>query len=53
MFTGRSNVVPEGKHATFNVVDGLAPGTAYTFSVAAVNDRGEGAPAVVGPAMIP
>jgi hypothetical protein len=53
IFTGRNIVVLEGKHATFNVVDGLTPGTAYTFSVAAVNDRGEGAPAIVGPVTIP
>jgi hypothetical protein len=52
-FTGRNIVVLEGKHASFNVVDGLKSGTAYTFSVSAVNDAGEGTPAVVGPVMIP
>lgn len=53
MFTGRNIVVLEGTHSTFNVVDGLTPGVSYTFSVAAVNDAGEGTPTVVGPVTIP
>jgi hypothetical protein len=53
VFTGRNIVVLEGRHATFNVVDGLTSGTTYTFSVAAVNNAGEGAPVTVGPVTIP
>ncbi|MGB6743119.1 MAG: right-handed parallel beta-helix repeat-containing protein [Terracidiphilus sp.] len=53
VFTGRNIVVLEGRHATFNVVDGLTSGAAYTFSVAAVNNAGEGAPVTVGPVTIP
>jgi hypothetical protein len=53
LFTGRNIVVLEGKHATFNVVDGLTSGASYTFGVAAVNDSGEGEPAMVGPVTIP
>lgn len=52
-FTGRNIVVLEGKHASFNVVDGLKSGASYTFSVSAVNNVGEGVPAVVGPIQIP
>jgi hypothetical protein len=52
-FTGRNIIVLEGTHATFNVVDGLTSGMSYTFSVAAVNEAGEGTPAVVGPVPIP
>ena len=53
LFTGRNIIVLEGAHSTFNVVDGLTPGASYTFSVAAVNDAGEGVPAVAGPVTIP
>jgi hypothetical protein len=53
LFTGRNIVVLEGKHATFNVIDGLESGAEYTFSVSAVGNAGEGAPAVVGPVRIP
>jgi hypothetical protein len=53
VFTGRNIIVLEGKHVTFNVVDGLTSGNSYTFSVSAVNNAGEGAPAVVGPVTIP
>jgi hypothetical protein len=53
MFTGRNIVVLEGTHSTFNVVDGLTSGASYSFSVAAVNAAGEGAPTVVGPMTIP
>jgi hypothetical protein len=53
LFTGRNIVVLEGRHLTFNVVDGLTSGATYTFSVAAVNNAGEGAPAAVGPVRIP
>lgn len=52
-FTGRNIIVLEGRHITFNVVDGLNSGASYTFSVAAINNAGEGAPAVVGPVTIP
>jgi len=52
-FTGRNVTALEGKHATFNVVDGLTPGTAYTFSVSAVNTNGEGTPTVIGPITLP
>ena len=53
VFTGRNIVVLEGRHVTFNVVDGLTSGATYTFSVAAVNNAGEGAPVTVGPVTIP
>ncbi|HVU48440.1 MAG TPA: right-handed parallel beta-helix repeat-containing protein [Terracidiphilus sp.] len=53
VFTGRNIVVLEGRHVTFNVVDGLTSGAAYTFSVAAVNNAGEGTPVTVGPVTIP
>ena len=53
VFTGRNVVVLEGRHVTFNVVDGLTSGAAYTFSVAAVNNAGEGEPVTVGPVTIP
>jgi hypothetical protein len=53
VFTGRNIVVLEGRHATFYVVDGLTSGAAYTFSVAAVNNAGEGTPVSVGPVTIP
>jgi len=53
LFTGRNIVVLEGRHVTFNVVDGLTSGSAYTFSVAAVNNAGEGTPVTVGPVTIP
>ena len=53
LFTGRNIIVLEGTHATFNVVGGLTSGASYTFSVAAVNDAGEGTPTVVGPVTIP
>jgi hypothetical protein len=53
IFTGRNIVVLEGRHATFNVVDGLTSGATYTFSVAAVNNAGEGTPVIVGPVTIP
>jgi hypothetical protein len=53
LFTGRNIVVLEGKHVTFNVVDGLTSGASYTFNVSAVNNAGEGAPATVGPVTLP
>ena len=53
VFTGRNIIVLEGTHATFYVVDGLTSGASYTFSVAAVNAAGAGAPAIVGPVTIP
>jgi Right handed beta helix region/Fibronectin type III domain/Protein of unknown function (DUF1565) len=53
LFTGRNVVVLEGRHVTFNVVDGLTSGSTYTFSVAAVNNAGEGTPVTVGPVTIP
>ncbi|MDR3724339.1 MAG: right-handed parallel beta-helix repeat-containing protein [Terracidiphilus sp.] len=52
-FTGRNIVALEGRHVSFNVVDGLQSGAEYTFSVSAVGNSGEGAPAVVGPVRIP
>ncbi len=52
-FTGRNIIVLEGRHITFNVVDGLTSGASYTFSISAINNAGEGAPAVVGPVTIP
>jgi hypothetical protein len=53
LFTGRNIVVLEGRHVTFNVVGGLTSGSTYTFSVAAVNNAGEGTPVTVGPVTIP
>jgi hypothetical protein len=53
LFTGRNIIVLEGRHATFNVVDGLESGAEYTFSVSAVSNAGEGTPVVVGPVRIP
>jgi hypothetical protein len=53
LFTGRNIIVLEGTHTTFNVVDGLTSGATYTFSVAAINDAGEGTAGVVGPVKIP
>jgi hypothetical protein len=47
MFTGRKFLVLGGRHVTFDVVDGLEPGKAYTFDVAAVNTAGEGTPRAV------
>jgi len=52
-FTGRNVIALEGRHITFNVIDGLTSGASYTFSVAAINNAGEGTPAVVGPVTIP
>jgi hypothetical protein len=52
LFTGRNIVVLEGKHASFNVVDGLTSGASYTFGVSAVSAAGEGTPAVVGPVTV-
>jgi len=52
-FTGRKVLALEGTtHTTFSVIDGLAAGETYTFSVAAVNPSGEGAPAVTNPVRI-
>ena len=53
VFTGRNIVVLEGRHTTFDVVDGLDSGKTYTFSVCAVNNAGAGTPVVVGPVTIP
>lgn len=53
-FTGRKVLALEGTaHTTFSVVDGLKPGETYTFSVAAINPSGEGAPAVTNTVKIP
>ena len=52
LFTGRNIVVLEGRHATFNVVDGLNSGASYTFNVSAVNGAGEGSATTVGPVTI-
>jgi hypothetical protein len=53
-FTGRNVLALEGTaHTTFTVMEGFAPGRTYTFSVAAVNPTGEGAPAVSAPVTIP
>jgi hypothetical protein len=53
-FTGRRVLALEGTtHTTFWVVDKLKPGETYTFSVAAVNPSGEGAPAVTNAVKIP
>jgi hypothetical protein len=52
-FTGRNIVVlQDGRHTTFKVISGLKPGT-YTFSVAAVNEAGEGQAATTEPVVIP
>lgn len=52
-FTGRNIIVLEGRHVSFNVVDGLESGVEYTFNVSAVNNAGQGPSAVVGPVRIP
>jgi hypothetical protein len=52
VFTGRNVLtLADGKHTTFKVISGLKPGT-YTFSVAAVNEAGEGAPATTEPVTV-
>lgn len=51
-FTGRNIVVLEGRHTTFDVIGGLTSGTAYTFSVSAVNNAGAGSPVVIGPVTV-
>jgi hypothetical protein len=53
LFTGRRIVVLEGRHSTFDVVDGLKSGSVYTFKVAAVSAAGTGDPVTVGPVMVP
>jgi Fibronectin type III domain len=45
VFTGRRTLTLEGRHVTFVTMDGLTPGTKYTFGVSAVNPLGEGEPA--------
>jgi hypothetical protein len=42
-FTGRRVLTLEGRHVTFVSLDGLTPGTKYTFGVSAVSPSGEGA----------
>lgn len=52
MFTGRNVLTLQGgKHTTFKVISGLKPG-AYTFRVSAVNEAGEGAPAITEPVTV-
>jgi len=52
-FTGRNIItLQDGRHTTFKVISGLAPGT-YTFRVAAVNEAGEGAAAITAPVDVP
>ncbi|MBV8832404.1 MAG: right-handed parallel beta-helix repeat-containing protein [Acidobacteriaceae bacterium] len=53
LFEGRRVVVLEGRHTTFDVVDGLESGRTYTFTVRAVTPDGEGAPATTKPVEIP
>jgi hypothetical protein len=51
-FTGRNIItLQDGRHTTFKVISGLAPGT-YTFHVAAVNEAGPGADAVTQPVIV-
>lgn len=46
-FTGRNVIVlQESKHVTFDVIKGLMPGKSYSFRVSAINDGGEGSPAI-------
>lgn len=42
VFTGRRLLTLEGTHVTFVSLDGLTPGTNYTFGVSAINPSGEG-----------
>ena len=42
VFTGHRELTLEGRHVTFVSLDGLTPGTKYTFGVSAVNPSGEG-----------
>jgi hypothetical protein len=45
VFTGRRMLTLEGRHVTFVTLDGLTPGTKYTFGVSAINPLGESEPA--------
>lgn len=53
LFTGRRVVVLEGRHTTFDVVDGLKSGSTYTFKVAVLTPAGEGEAVSIGPILIP
>jgi hypothetical protein len=53
-FRGRNVIaLQDGRHATFYTIDGLERGKTYTFSVAAVNEAGEGEAATPPPVTIP
>jgi len=53
ILTGRNIItLADGKHTTFKVISGLKRGT-YTFSLAAVNEAGEGAAAITEPVTVP
>jgi hypothetical protein len=53
-FRGRNVIaLQDGRHSTFNTIDGLERGKTYTFSVSAVNEAGEGEAATPSPVKIP
>jgi hypothetical protein len=46
--TGRDALITQPTaHAMLRVIDGLAPGTAYTFTIAAITANGPGTPATI------
>jgi len=51
-FTGHKELTLDGRHTTFDVIDGLKKGQSYTFAVAAVNAAGQG-PATTTAAVTP
>ena len=52
LFRGRKVLVLEGRHTTFDVVDGLESGKTCTFSATAVGPAGEGPSAETKPVSI-
>lgn len=53
-FRGRNVIaLQDGRHTTFNTIDGLEHGKTYTFSISAVNASGEGEAVTPPPVTIP